>query len=95
MSATKKETAATGEATISKQQQKKSNTNPSQKQIVLRELKLHKGKGITSWDLIMKHRITRLGARIWELRHKDGLDIESKIEYTADGKRYCRYVLHK
>lgn len=35
----------------------------------------------------------RLGARIWELRHEQGLDIETKLVKAAGGDKYARYTL--
>lgn len=62
--------------------------------IVLRELKRNK-KGITQLDMI-KHGILRLGARIWDLRHK-GFDISSITEEGTNQYghrvRYARYRL--
>lgn len=44
---------------------------------------------ITSWEAIMKYRITRLSEYIRDLR-SDGLDIVSTWE-EKDGKRWVRY----
>lgn len=57
---------------------KKKNERPlSQKEIVLNEMK--KAGSITSWDAIMKFRITRLSARIAELE-ADGYQIRHTKE---------------
>lgn len=65
----------------------------SQTQIILEELEANKERGITSWDMIVRHRITRLAAVICDLR-KMGYTIESKIE-SNDDKRYSRYWLEE
>jgi hypothetical protein len=51
--------------------------------------------GITSWDAISTFRITRLAARISELKD-DGHTIETIMEQdNGTGKRYARYYLIK
>ena len=90
MATTKKETTP-GRA--ESKNQKHHNRVKTQKQQVLSELKLHKSKGVTSWDLIEKYHITRASAYIWELRHKDGLQIAGKQEIGENGAHYTRYIL--
>jgi len=62
--------------------------------IVMRELKKHK-KGITQLDMI-KFGILRLGARIFDLRHK-GIEINSMPEESTNQYghrvRFTRYRL--
>ena len=59
--------------------------------IVLNHLKQH--RSITSWEAIQKYRITRLSARIFNLRDK-GYDIISIYETNEEtGTRYARYTL--
>lgn len=61
--------------------------------IILHHLKQH--RSITSWEAIQKYRITRLSARIFNLRKK-GYDIRSVIEKNEEtGTRFARYVLIK
>ena len=51
--------------------------------------------GITSWDAISTFRITRLAARISELKD-NGHVIDTIMEQdNNDGKRYARYYLVK
>ena len=66
-------------------------TKPTQYQVVLEELRKHKEDGITSWDMIASHRITRTAAHICTLK-KLGFGIVSKLE-TNNGKQYSRYFL--
>ena len=68
-----------------------SSTKKTQLQVVLQELRKCTRKGITSWDMIVKHRITRTAAYICTLR-KMGYGIESKNEH-GDGVTYSRYWL--
>lgn len=63
----------------------------TQMQIVLEELEANRELGITSWDMIIKHHITRLAAHICKLRQR-GYVIESELQ-TRDGKVYSRYWL--
>lgn len=63
-----------------------------QNERVLQYLKTHK-KGITSWDAIMKMHITRLGARIFDLKEK-GYNIVTVLEPNKDNNaNHARYVL--
>ncbi len=52
---------------------------------------LNKHKFITSWEAIQKYRITRLSARIYELRDK-GYQIITK-NITENGKTFAEYTL--
>ena len=67
----------------------KSTTKKPQWQVVLDELIENGENGITSWDMIMKHHITRTAAHICTLK-KMGYEIFSALEYH-DGKNYSRY----
>lgn len=69
----------------------KNNTKKTQLQVVLQELRKCTRKGITSWDMIVKHHITRTAAYICTLK-KMGYGIEAKSE-TANGQTYSRYWL--
>lgn len=63
----------------------------TQVQIVLEELQANPERGITSWDMIVRHRITRTAAHICRLK-RAGYTIESKLEHR-DGKVFSRYWL--
>ena len=62
---------------------------------VLNHLKKY-GK-ITSWEAIEKYKATRLSAIIYNLRHKEGMNIESQNTFykTEDGTTgsYATYIL--
>lgn len=66
----------------------------TQNEIIMNYLK-HHGR-ITTYDAF-RHNITRLSARIWELRHKQGIKIsKARVNYKArDGKHkhYDVYML--
>lgn len=59
----------------------------TQKEQVLNHLK--KNGSITTMVAFNRYSITRLSARIWELRH-DGYEITTENE-TRKGKTYARY----
>ena len=61
----------------------------SQENQILNHLKKH--KFITSWEAIQEYRITRLSARIYELREK-GFNIITK-NITENGKTFAEYSL--
>lgn len=61
----------------------------TQKEQVLNHLK--KNGSITTMVAFNRYSITRLSARIWELR-KDGYEITTENE-TRKGKTYARYRL--
>ena len=63
----------------------------TQEQIVLEELEANRELGITAWDMIIKHRITRLASCICRLK-KAGYTIDSELQ-TRDGKVFSRYWL--
>ena len=63
----------------------------TQENQILNHLKKH--KFITSWEAIQKYRITRLSARIYELREK-GHNIITK-NVSENGKRFAEYSLIK
>lgn len=62
----------------------------TQNKTILQHLK--KKKSITTWEAIANYRITRLAARISDLRHKLGYKIKSTI-VTKDGKTFAKYEL--
>ena len=61
----------------------------TQENQILNHLKQH--KFITSWEAIQEYRITRLSARIYELREK-GYQIITK-NVTENGKTFAEYSL--
>ena len=61
----------------------------TQENIILDHLKEH--KFITTWEAIQEYRITRLSARIYELREK-GYQIITK-NITENGKTFAEYSL--
>ena len=63
----------------------------TQENIILDPLKKH--KFITSWEAIQEYRITRLSARIYELRER-GHNIITK-NVSENGKRFAEYSLIK
>lgn len=67
----------------------------TQKEMVLQYMK-DEGS-ITPWEAIKEFGITRLGARIWELKNEDGVEIKVKLESQKNryGKTvsYARYSL--
>jgi len=66
----------------------------SQKEIVLNYLKKH-SKGLTSMKAFWLWRITRLGARIYELREKGHHIITIKEDNVFCPGQHARYVLLK
>ena len=65
----------------------------SQNEVVLQYLKDH-GR-ITTYDAF-RHGITRLSARIWELKHKHGIVITSEhFSYKAKNGKYKHYDIYK
>lgn len=69
----------------------------TQKEMVLQYMK-DEGS-ITPWQAIKEFGITRLGARIWELKNEDGINIKATMENEKNryGKKvsYARYSLVK
>lgn len=64
----------------------------SQNRRIAEYLKKATTKGITPLEALTKFDCFRLSARIWDLRHKYGMDIETIHEYRG-GKQYARYRL--
>lgn len=85
----KEKERATAKATQS-QNHSHSTTKIPQWQVVLDELIASGEDGITSWDMITKHHITRTAAHIATLR-KWGYEIAS-INETNNGVTYARYI---
>ena len=88
MASNKKERIA--EATQSKPSNNTTTKKP-QWQVILDELYDHMDDGITSWDMITRHHITRTAAHIATLR-KVGYEILS-VNETHDGVTYARYFV--
>ena len=63
----------------------------TQEKIILNHLKKH--KFITTWEAITQYRITRLSARIFELRERGHQIITNHI--NENGKRFAEYSLIK
>ena len=63
----------------------------TQENQILNHLKQH--KFITSWEAIQEYRITRLSARIYELREDGHQIITNNI--SKNGKRWAEYSLIK
>ncbi len=55
---------------------------------------LESGKSITPIEALNLFGCFRLGARIWDLRHLYGMEIES-CTVEENGKRYAKYFLKK
>lgn len=86
----KEKERATAKATQS-QNHNHSTTKIPQWQVVLDELYDNYYDGITSWDMITKHHITRTAAHIATLK-KMGYDIKS-VNETNNGVTYSRYFV--
>ena len=63
----------------------------TQENIILDHLK--ENKFITTWEAIQEYRITRLSARIYELRERGHNIITKNI--SENGKRFAEYSLIK
>ena len=63
----------------------------SQNQMVLEHLEKH--KSITGWDAIGMYHITRLAARIKDLK-ESGHNIITVMQY-AESRRWAKYILMK
>lgn len=63
----------------------------TKKDLILNYLK--ENGSITSLESFEKFRATRLSAIIYDLVHRDGYDIETKIEHS-NGTHYGRYIYH-
>lgn len=65
--------------------------NRSHCDLILEHLK--QGHSITSLAALDLFGCFRLGARIWDLKHRRGYDIETEILETVSGKRIAQYRL--
>lgn len=52
------------------------------------------GETLTPLDALNRFGCFRLGARIWELRHKCGMDIRAVRHTTDNGKSVAAYSLN-
>ena len=52
---------------------------------------LMRGKSITPLTALLRYDCFRLGARIWDLRHKFGIPIITEQPMAIFGKPYARY----
>jgi len=52
------------------------------------------GETLTPLDALRRFGCFRLGARIWELRHKCGMDIKAVRHTTESGKTVAAYSLN-
>lgn len=64
----------------------------TQKQAIAAHLR--SGKSITPMDALHKYGCFRLGARIFDLKNDDGMDINTEIK-SAGRKRWAVYSLNK
>ena len=64
----------------------------TQKQMVQRHLETF--GNITTYDAIIRYKVTRLSAIIWFLR-EDGMNINSIFESDFDGISYVRYYYNR
>lgn len=70
-------------------------TKASQNQQILKFLKTHK-RGITTWDAFERFGVTRLSARIADLRKSGSIIITKKETGTnrnGNKSNYARYIL--
>jgi primase-polymerase (primpol)-like protein len=65
----------------------------SQKQRILEHLM--EGKSITPLEALKRFGCFRLGARIWDLIHKDGYAIKAEYVRTESGKKVMSYSLRR
>ena len=66
-------------------------TMKAQTEMVLEAL--NRGESLTQLDAFQRFGCFRLGARIWELRHEQGLDIEREMVEVGDHKHVASYRL--
>lgn len=60
-------------------------------QCKLVEKDLKAGKKVSTWQAIKDHKITRISARVWDLRQAGMNIITNMVE--KEGKRYAEYKL--
>lgn len=70
------------------------NTQTSASQSAQIKAALLAGETLTPLDALRRFGCFRLGARIWELRHKCGMDIRAVRHTTESGKTVAAYSLN-
>ena len=70
------------------------NTQTSASQSAQIKAALLAGETLTPLDALKRFGCFRLGARIWELRHKCGMDIRAVRHITESGKTVAAYSLN-
>lgn len=70
------------------------NTQTSASQTARIKAALLRGEKLTPMDAMRRFGCFRLGARIWELRHKCGMDIRAVRHTTESGKTVAAYSLN-
>ena len=70
------------------------NTQTSASQTARIKAALLRGEKLTPMDALRRFGCFRLGARIWELRHKCGMDIRAVRHTTESGKTVAAYSLN-
>lgn len=70
------------------------NTQTSASQTARIKAALLRGETLTPMDALRRFGCFRLGARIWELRHKCGMDIRAVRHTTESGKTVAAYSLN-
>lgn len=70
------------------------NTQTSASQSAQVKAVLLAGDTLTPLDALRRFGCFRLGARIWELRHKCGMDIKAVRHTTESGKTVAAYSLN-
>lgn len=70
------------------------NTQTSASQSAQIKAALLRGETLTPLDALRRFGCFRLGARIWELRHKCGMDIRAVRHTTESGKTVAAYSLN-
>lgn len=70
------------------------NTQTSTSQSAQIKAALLAGETLTPLDALRRFGCFRLGARIWELRHKCGMDIRAVRHTTESGKTVAAYSLN-
>jgi len=53
------------------------------------------GERLTPLDTLTRYGCFRLGARIWDLRHKEGMAIKSETVQLTSGKRVALYYIEQ
>lgn len=85
---------ASAEAPTKEQIKNTKKTKKTQEDIVLAHLQRFGKRGITSMEAFSKYHITRLSAKIFNLRHS-GYNIITIRETDKNGNSYGRYVLRE